>query len=390
MSAGGRDYYEILQVHPKASPEVIQNAYRALVKKYHPDVYTGDKETATKIMALINDAYAVISDPEKRKQYDAFLASKQQTHSSHPEQSPQPHSQRHDTPAEERSQRPKEDISPEMRQVIIARYIALHNNETLLEKPNISLSRVNGIGNIFSGEEDFDLASNSYITNYWFTFLFIPVLLLGRYRVIRKNNSYIIISKVTQRRSFGDTVKAYFKEPAFYIALIAICLLPFFGNTQTTHNNNNTASHHQTQNVTAKPKQPPPNYKPKANVITQYVPGQPVDNDSGYCELTVDNSRNDFPVYVRLWDMNTRSPVRAFTIHQGETFTADKLSPSIYEIRYKQLYEDQNLKNAFKSESFTLTQHQTPTGIEYETVNLTLYKVQNGNTRTYQISEAEL
>lgn len=63
------DYYEVLQVHQAAEPEVIQAAYRRLSLKYHPDVYHGSD--AQQRMARLNAAYAVLSDATKRAAYDA-------------------------------------------------------------------------------------------------------------------------------------------------------------------------------------------------------------------------------------------------------------------------------------------------------------------------------
>ena len=64
------NYYDILEVSHNASPEVIQNAYKTLAKKYHPDVYQGDKSFAEEQMKQINEAYEVLSDPQKRMEYD--------------------------------------------------------------------------------------------------------------------------------------------------------------------------------------------------------------------------------------------------------------------------------------------------------------------------------
>lgn len=66
-----KNYYEILEVNPKASKEVIEKAYRVLAKKYHPDLYTGDKQRyAEKKIKEINEAYNVLSDDFLREQYD--------------------------------------------------------------------------------------------------------------------------------------------------------------------------------------------------------------------------------------------------------------------------------------------------------------------------------
>ena len=68
------DYYEVLGVKKDSSTQDIKKAYRKLAMKYHPDRNKGDKEAEEKFKE-ISEAYAVLSDPEKRKQYDTFGAS---------------------------------------------------------------------------------------------------------------------------------------------------------------------------------------------------------------------------------------------------------------------------------------------------------------------------
>ena len=69
----GKDYYQILGVSKSASKEEIKKSYRKLALKYHPDQNKGNKAAETKFKA-ISEAYAVLSDPKKRKQYDMFGA----------------------------------------------------------------------------------------------------------------------------------------------------------------------------------------------------------------------------------------------------------------------------------------------------------------------------
>lgn len=66
-----RDYYEVLGVDRNADEETIKRAYRKLAKKYHPDMNPGDKDAAEKF-AEASEAYSVLSDPDKRRQYDQF------------------------------------------------------------------------------------------------------------------------------------------------------------------------------------------------------------------------------------------------------------------------------------------------------------------------------
>lgn len=65
------DYYEILGVKKDSSPSEIKKAYRKLALKYHPDKNNGGKEAEAKFKE-INEAYAVLSDPDKKKQYDLY------------------------------------------------------------------------------------------------------------------------------------------------------------------------------------------------------------------------------------------------------------------------------------------------------------------------------
>lgn len=70
------NYYTILQVHPKAEPEVIEAAYRQLMKRYHPDVAGHDPERVAlhhERSKAINQAFSVLRDPERRRHYDGML-----------------------------------------------------------------------------------------------------------------------------------------------------------------------------------------------------------------------------------------------------------------------------------------------------------------------------
>ena len=71
MAESKRDYYEVLGVSKDADDAAIKMAYRALAKKYHPDMNPGDAEAEKKFKEA-SEAYAVLSDAEKRRQYDQF------------------------------------------------------------------------------------------------------------------------------------------------------------------------------------------------------------------------------------------------------------------------------------------------------------------------------
>jgi len=71
MAEQKRDYYEVLGVEKNATDADLKKAYRVLAKKYHPDANPGDKDAEAKFKEA-SEAYAILSDPEKRQQYDTY------------------------------------------------------------------------------------------------------------------------------------------------------------------------------------------------------------------------------------------------------------------------------------------------------------------------------
>ncbi|CEM20424.1 unnamed protein product [Vitrella brassicaformis CCMP3155] len=67
-------YYDVLGVEQKATDDEIKKAYRKMAVQYHPDKYQGDKKEAEERFIRIAEAYETLSNPDKRKQYDASLA----------------------------------------------------------------------------------------------------------------------------------------------------------------------------------------------------------------------------------------------------------------------------------------------------------------------------
>jgi len=70
-------HYANLRVARNAPPEVIRAAYKALMQKHHPDRNPGDVD-AERIVRLLNEAYAVLNDPEQRARHDAWIASQKE------------------------------------------------------------------------------------------------------------------------------------------------------------------------------------------------------------------------------------------------------------------------------------------------------------------------
>lgn len=158
-----------------------------------------------------------------------------------------------------------------------------------------------------------------------------------------------------------------------------------------------------------KPSTPPPGPKPyqanPAPARPEYVRpstapnGQPWPVSAGYVggykplhmdglsTVTVDNSRNDSDVFVKLVSLDSAQayPVRQFYIPAFGSFTLNKITAGSYDIRYRDLGNG----GLSRSEAFTLEEIKTYDGVQYSNITMTLYKVQNGNMQTYGLSEAE-
>lgn len=121
--------------------------------------------------------------------------------------------------------------------------------------------------------------------------------------------------------------------------------------------------------------------------VSSYIPGVEQQNVDGLGEVTVDNSRNDSDVLVKLVvTIGTHSfPVREFFIRAGGSFNVGKVSPGHYDIRYLERWSGA----IAKSEPFDLVETTTEQGTEYSTMTMTLYKVANGNMQTYPIGPDE-
>ena len=93
-----KTYYDVLEVKDTASEEVIRGAYRHLSQKWHPDRNANNREEAEKAIKEINEAYAVLSNPDRRRKYDHELMAKQESSKKQSSFQPKPH---HSSPSTE-------------------------------------------------------------------------------------------------------------------------------------------------------------------------------------------------------------------------------------------------------------------------------------------------
>lgn len=283
-------HYDNLQVARNASPEVIRGAYRMLSQKYHPDVNPGNPD-ANRIMAIVNEAYEVLSDPERRRMHDRWIQSQEAKGAGMGQSTPAPAAPR-----------------------AAARY-------ELAEEPK---------------------AKNfvDHLREYW-----------GIYVVLA---FFVWIYVEGENRTPPPGPKPYVAEAPARPAYV-------------------------------RPQQAP-NGQPWPSG-PGYVAGYKKLNTSGLSTVTVNNSQNDSDVFVKLVSLNTASafPVRQFYIPAFGSFTLNNVTPGQYDIRYRDL----GTGGLSRSESFSIEQRETYDGVQFSNFTMTLYKVSNGNMKTYSLGESE-
>jgi hypothetical protein len=120
---------------------------------------------------------------------------------------------------------------------------------------------------------------------------------------------------------------------------------------------------------------------------TGYVKGYQQLHSSGLSTVTVDNSRNDSEVFVKLVSLDSAQayPVRQFYIPAFGSFTLKKVTAGSYDVRYRDLSSG----GLSRSEAVTLSEVHTAEGAQFSNLTMTLYKVKNGNMKTFGLTEAE-
>jgi curved DNA-binding protein CbpA len=118
-----------------------------------------------------------------------------------------------------------------------------------------------------------------------------------------------------------------------------------------------------------------------------YVKGYERLHSDGLSTVAVDNGQNDSDVFIKLVSLDGEEayPVRQFFIPAFGSFTVKNINAGSYDIRYRDLSNG----GLSRSEAFNLEEISTDSGTQYSNFTMTLYKVQNGNMQTYDLSEAE-
>lgn len=313
-------HYENLKVARDAPPEVIRAAYKSLSQKYHPD-RNPENPDANRIMAILNTAFETLSDPDKRRRHDLWIAE-----------------------AEGKDARDEESVSPKSRAFQVdeerIRQGSMRRNTSVFEAgtgfvrvlkdPNVSLIRKVGhvIAHVFR-----------YWVAYGFAALVVVAILLEKDKTSTSGSKPYVQSPAPERSA-----------PAYVRPLAA----------------------------------PNGAFWPTSS---GYIQGYKRLHADGLSTVTVDNSRNDGDMFVKLVSIGGTSayPVRTFFIAAGEKFSVNNVRAGMYDVRYRDL----NSGGLTRSEKFNLEETSTDDGVQFSRITLTLYKVRNGNMQTYGLSEAE-
>ena len=323
-----RTHYDNLKVARDAPDFVIRAAYKTLSQRYHPDKHPGD-ERAGRVMALINSSYEVLSDPERRAAHDAWIAREEAKLARERAQKPQggapipPHWQQHPPPKPQTS-------APQHRE----------RKGTLLA--SILLWPLKAVLRIFAAVPQ----------------LLLLVLLFGGIWL-------------------WDALAPDRPPPAGP--------KPYQANAPARPDSSRASKPAREANRYVRPVAAP-NGSPWPNRAA-YIKGYPVDHDDGYSKVTVDNSRNDSDVFVKLVSLEGSSayPVRQFFVPARSRFTLDDVSAGRYDIRYRDL-ESGGLS---RSEAIDVEEIDNGDSVQFSNITLTLYKVQGGNFQTYDLADSE-
>lgn len=421
-----KDYYEILEVHPKASSEIVKKAYITLAKKYHPDTAI-DKVAAQIKMVELNEAYDTIGNEEKRKDYDkAYFSSTRVNDTTRTKATASSTNNSRNTNSSDQTTAEAiisafcKDILNELENDIIR--VKGGEAYQLEISKGISISKVNAetlkriekrIENKLTVDLQLFERSLSNKKNIFF--------LVG-FLYFRMAEAYTWTEDLKGARKYIDLAKKYIPKDANYYASFQ-ALTKDIGYREAVATSNSEekkgcllkavmvilavgAMIYFSGGFSNKPIKKNSNYQPsptkqssqrkndepiaKKDVITGHDLNHPVRNTEGLSKLTIDNSQNDMPVYVRVWSLSPSQPVRACYIRQGEKYTVEDLTAGWYEVRYKELYENKVKAKANKSEAFELREIDEGRSVKYSNVSLTLYKVRNGNSKSTPIDDSEV
>lgn len=334
-----RTHYDNLKVSREAPPEVIRAAYRALSQKYHPDL---NKSTdAHRVMQILNDAWSVLGDPQKRASYDERLTEIENdliTEAVREAATPAAAPKAPPPPPPPRSSSPREPPASSQRR---PEYVYTPPPE---EKSKVSFGSV---------------VSMMVFATLGLMFIFgnLPA------------GQSTAHSPTPAAPTSGTTAPVEVPPPgaAQAAAQVPAVAMP-------------APAEQSSWEKWSPSGQPWPSQ-------AKYIPGLKIRSLGGLSTLTIDNSNGSGDVHVKLCKPvpGPCDGLRHLFLPDGNRFTMEAIHSGSYEIRYRDLSSGR----MSKTPPFDLTERETDTGTEFSTVTMTLFKVQNGNMSVTPIGEDE-
>lgn len=347
-----RTHYENLKVARDAPQEVIRAAYKTLSQKYHPDRNPGNVN-AGKIMAILNTSYDVLSDPDKRRAHDLWIAQQERTSAQPKHESTSPSPPRYSPP-------PTKPRRAHTFLLHVTRYWLFYGVACIILWANFFAKPSTPP----PGPKPYQAAAPLVAPNPTTTPSHTTCRAIGSTRAV-------------YACTYPDGSRTYSSK----LPRDAI-LAP--GVAQDVRRSANHPSQGE-ERAYVKPVNAP-NGRPWPS-SAGYVQGFPRANTDGFSNVTVDNGQNDSDVFVKLVSIggDRAYPVRQFYIPAFESFTVKKVTAGSYDIRYRDL----DTGGLSRSDAFTLEENPTDDGVQYSNITMTLYKVQNGNMQIFPLAESE-
>jgi len=292
-------HYDNLKVSRHAPQEVIRASYKALSQKYHPDKNPGDEKSA-RIMAVVNTAYNVLSDPVRRKEHDEWIAAEEWEvewleSSNAKEGQPRKNTDNWEGQAPPKPRRKRLWRDPRwwlgMSGCFVAGAVAAVL--TIEQQPDIIPSAL-----AWGGIAQHD-----------------PV------KTGRSDALGVDASSDDWGRRIGP---AGARGPAPEVRALAVTQLAVPARAPDCSTD--------LQTLASPSGDPWP-------LESSYLPGYPVGNEGVEMQVVIDNSANAAPVFVKLYDLDRRANVRHAFVQQRANFTFDKLAAGKYEVRYQNVVD---------------------------------------------------
>ena len=330
--SGFTTHYDNLKVTRNAPPEVIKAAYRTLCQKYHPDRNTsGDAE---RIMQVVNRAYQVLSDPELRQEHDEWIC-EEELKAAEARQAQDRANWAPPPPPQQPPPTPRPSYTQAAQPPRYAEPAPRRSFGALFFWGFVLLAIVVGI--------NFSDKSPS-----------------------RPSSTYTRTPppQTTQAPS-PDTSSAAEVKPWEVVSETPIAAAPL----------------EPVDHIAALVG------KDRVPTRSGYIVGEDKLQGEGLSTVSIDNGQNQSDVLVKLvrLELGQAYPVRTFFISAGDKFVVEDVSPGQYDVRYL----DRESGSIAKSTTFNLNQWDTFDGIQYDTIEMTLYQVAGGNMRTTRIPISE-